>query len=213
MTTPRLSEDSLFGSTGKVAHKNRRLILRAAEKEFMTHGYKGASIARIAIESGLPRTNVHYYFSNKLELYGTVLNDIVSLWNDAFSDIKVDDDPREALSAYITAKIDYSQSNPIASRIFASEIIHGAPHLSEYLNSSFKDWITSKAAVIKSWSDQGKIDPIDPMHLLFMIWGATQQYANFGVEVEAALGRPLENKDFDAAKKTITHIILKGLGL
>nr|WP_220470280.1 TetR family transcriptional regulator C-terminal domain-containing protein [Colwellia sp. BRX8-7] len=45
------------------------------------------------------------------------------------------------------------------------------------------------------------------------IWGATQHYANFSVEIEAALDRPLTNSDFDDAKRTIKHIILKGCGM
>lgn len=213
MERPVLTRESVFGANGKVRYKNKKIILAAAEHEFMTYGFKGASIARIAKQSGLARSNVHYYFSNKLELYGTVLISIIELWNDAFSDIHPDDDPKEALSAYIDAKVEYSKTNPNASRIFASEIIHGAPHLSEYLNTDFKTWITVKASVIKSWSDQGKIDPVSPMHLLFMIWGATQQYANFGVEVEAAFGRSLTDEDYSEAKETIKHIILKGCGL
>ena len=213
MVKSKFESRDLSGVGVKVSNKNKRIILAAAEQEFVVNGYQGASVSRISITSGIPRTNIHYYFSSKLELYGAVLTGILGLWNSAFTDIKSDDDPREALSNYISSKIEYSKTNPDASRIFASELIHGAPYLSEYLKTDFKSWISEKAAVIQSWCDQGKIDPIDPMHLLFMIWGSTQQYANFGVEVEAALGRSMDDEDFELAKSTIMHIILKGCGL
>lgn len=166
----QISGDSLSNIQQRSRQANKDKILQAAGKEFMLHGYKGASIARIAMLAKLPRTNIHYYFSNKLALYGAVLTNIIDLWNEAFADIDPSDDPAQAISSYIDAKLEYSRTNPVASVIFASEILHGAPYLSEYLQTDFKAWIKAKAKVIEAWQAQGKMDKVSPYHLLFTIW-------------------------------------------
>ncbi len=201
-------------SSGRVRKKNEAVIIAAAEREFLDYGFKGASIKRIAERAGLPRANIHYYFKNKLDLYGRVLSDIVEFWNASIEDINPDDDPAEALAAYIRAKVMYSKSNPVASRIFAGELIHGAPHLMEYLQTEFRAWIGQVVAVMQSWIERGKMDAVDPLHLLFLIWGATQHYADFGVQVRAAMGKEtLSDKDFEYIAESLIHIVLKGCGL
>ena len=50
---------------GDIRKKNKALILNAAKKEFVTFGFEGASIKRIAERANIPRANIHYYFANK----------------------------------------------------------------------------------------------------------------------------------------------------
>lgn len=199
---------------GDIRKKNKILILNAAKKEFVTYGYKGASIKRIAERARIPRANIHYYFANKMELYQELLDNIVSIWNAKFDSINIGDDPKTALSAYIRSKVMYSRDDPDASRIFASEIIHGAPVLNDYLSTDFKVWIQSKVDVIQSWIEQGLIDDINPHHLLFLIWGATQHYADFHVQVLAAMDKQeMDEQSFEAIVDSITSIVLKGCGV
>ena len=200
--------------SGRIRRNNEAKILDAAEQEFSERGFGGASMDRIATQAGIPRTNVHYYFNNKLDLYIAVLTGIVDLWNEAFNQITPEDDPADALSAYIRAKIQYSKSNPRASKIFASEIIHGAPNLTAYLNKDFRIWLREKAKVIQSWIDSGKMDAVDPFYLIFLIWSSTQHYADFEVQVSSVLGKKkLSKKDYDEVTANLTHIILKGCGI
>lgn len=200
--------------SGRIRVDNEARILSAAELEFSERGFGGASMDRIASAAGIPRTNVHYYFNNKLELYISVLTGIVDLWNQAFNQIMPQDDPADALAAYIRAKVQYSRSNPMASKIFASEIIHGAPNLSAYLNKDFRTWLQEKAGVIQAWIDSGKMDPVDPYYLIFLIWGSTQHYADFEVQVSSVLGKnKLSKRDYDNVTANLTHIILKGCGI
>lgn len=154
--------------SSRIRLDNEAIILAAAEHEFAERGYGGASMDRIATGAGIARTNVHYYFNNKLELYIAVLTGIVDLWNDALNQIQADDDPEEAISAYIQAKVNYSRTNPWASKIFAIEIIHGAPNLTAYLKQDFRLWLREKAQVLQSWIDSGKMDPVDPFYMIFL---------------------------------------------
>jgi TetR/AcrR family transcriptional regulator len=149
-----------------------------------------------------------------MELYQELLSNIVSIWNSKFDSLSIDDDPKTALSAYIRSKVMYSRDDPDASRIFASEIIHGAPVLTEYLSTEFKIWVQTKVDVIQYWIKQELIDDINPYHLLFLIWGATQHYADFNVQVLAAMDKQkMDTASFEAVVDSITTIVLKGCGV
>ena len=69
----------------RIRQKNEQAILQAAEDEFARHGYKGTSMNTIAASAGLPKANLHYYFTNKLGLYIAVLSNILELWDSAFN--------------------------------------------------------------------------------------------------------------------------------
>ena len=214
MSSVDILENRRNEPAGHIRQKNQLLIIAAAEEEFLTFGFKGASMKRIAERAELPRANIHYYFKNKIDLYAAVLGDIVETWDATITQINPEDDPKETLSAYIRAKTMSSKNNPNASRIFASEIIHGAPHIGSYLKSDYRETIVKITDGIQSWIDQGKMDPVNPMHLLFMIWGSTQHYADFGVQVLAAMDKEeLTDQDFEEINTSITNMILKGCGL
>jgi len=199
---------------GRIRKQNETLILRAAEIEFAEKGFAGASMNAIAQRAGLPKANLHYYFKNKIGLYIAVLSDIIELWDETLSAITAEDDPAEVLTHYIRRKIDFSREYSLASRIFASEIISGAPNMSSYFSDNYHEWFAGRVAVFQAWIDQGKLDPITPEHLLFMIWSTTQHYADFAIQIAAALNKPEPDaEDFANATQTITHIILKGCGV
>lgn len=201
-------------SEGSIRQRNKALIFNAAKKEFVTYGFKGASIKRIAERAEIARANIHYYFKDKTDLYQQLLSNIIEVWNRDYDTFNTDNEPKQVLSAYIRAKIMYSKTDPDASRIFASELIHGAPVLHDYLNSDFKEWLNSKVAVIEAWIAQGLIDKVNPHHLLFLIWSSTQHYADFNVQVIAALNKDaMDDDDFEAVVASLTQIILKGCGI
>ena len=134
------------------------------------------------------------------------------MWNEAFQQITPDDDPAIAISDYIRAKVNYSKTNAKASKIFAREIIHGAPNLTTYLNKDFRLWLRETAEVIQHWIDNEKMDPVDPFYLIFLIWGATQHYADFEAQINVMNNdEPLSDKQFEDAKNTVVSIVLNSL--
>ncbi len=199
---------------GRIRQKNEQAIIQAAEDEFARHGFKGTSMNTIALKAELPKANLHYYFTNKLGLYVAVLSNILELWDSTFNTLNSDDDPAVALSNYIRTKIEFSRRNPQASRIFAMEIISGGQCLSEYFNQDYRTWFQGRAAVFQSWIDAGKMDPVDPVHLIFLLWGSTQHYADFATQICQVTGRSrLTKQDMEEASNNLIHIILKGCGL
>ncbi|MBU1331760.1 MAG: TetR/AcrR family transcriptional regulator [Gammaproteobacteria bacterium] len=199
---------------GRIRQKNEEAILAAAEEEFARHGFKGTSMNTIAQTVGLPKANLHYYFTNKLGLYLAVLSNILDLWDSTFNTLTVDDDPAEAMASYIRAKMEFSRRYPKASRIFAMEVISGGECLSEYFNQDYLSWFRGRAAVFEAWIAAGKMDPVDPVHLIFLLWSSTQHYADFASQVCRVTGRPrLTKQDIEHASNNLIHIILKGCGL
>lgn len=200
---------------GRIRQQNETLILRAAEVEFAEKGFAGASVHAIANRAELPKANIHYYFKNKLGLYIAVLSNIIDLWDETLGNICSTDEPAEVLKNYIDRKITFSQEYPLASRIFATEVISGAQRLQDYFSDDYHAWFSGRVAIFQQWIDQGKLDAqVRPEHLLFMIWSSTQHYADFAVQIAAALNKSSpDDEDFTAARNTLTHIILKGCGV
>ncbi len=66
---------------------------------------------------------------------------------------------------------------------------------------------------IQRWIDEGKIAPINPEYLLYMIWATTQHYADFGHQITTLNnGEPLSDEQFEDAKRNVVEIILRGIG-
>ncbi|MCJ7854469.1 TetR/AcrR family transcriptional regulator [Pseudomonas monteilii] len=199
---------------GRIRQKNEQAIIQAAEDEFARHGFKGTSMNTIALKAGLPKANLHYYFTNKLGLYIAVLSNIIELWDSTFNALSADDDPGEALSQYIRTKMEFSRRNPQASRIFAMEVISGGTCLTEYFSADYREWFRGRAAVFQAWIAAGKMDPVDPVHLIFLLWGSTQHYADFATQICQVTGRSrLTKQDMEDASNNLIHIILKGCGI
>ena len=198
----------------RIRQKNEQAILQAAEDEFARHGYKGTSMNTIAASAGLPKANLHYYFTNKLGLYIAVLSNILELWDSTFNALTAEDDPAVALTRYIRTKMEFSRRQPQASRIFAMEIISGGECLTEYFGQDYRAWFSGRAAVFQAWIDAGKMDPVDPVHLIFLLWGSTQHYADFASQICLFTGKSsLKKADFEEAADNLERIILKGCGL
>jgi TetR/AcrR family transcriptional regulator len=158
---------------GRIRERNREKILQAAEEEFALNGYKGATIQNIAERAGLPKSNVLYYFSNKTRMYSAMFDDILGRWNKVFSDVRPEHDPAEAIASFIRTKVEMSSRYPLASRLFAMEIIQGAPFLMDHLRTNMREWVRGRAEVIQHWIDDGRMADVDPVQLIFLIWSST----------------------------------------
>ena len=193
---------------------NVEKILLAAEKIFAEKGYGSTAMADIAEEVQLPRSNLHYYFTTKSELYSAVLFDLLEVWKQDALCFEMYDDPRVVLSTYIRAKMNHSRSRPHGSKVWADEIIHGAPMLGASLDESLYSWAKMKEAKIRQWVEDKRILAVEPSALLYMIWASTQHYADFSTQICRVTGRTkLTKQDMEDAGTNLIHIILKGCGV
>ena len=192
---------------------NEALILRAAEKVFAEAGFGGATMQVIADLAGLPKANLHYYFPTKEALYRRVVQDIFEIWLEAASSFDAAPGPVDGIGAYVDAKMDISRHHPFGSKVWATEVMHGAPVIQDYLETTLRDWTDGRIAVIQRWIDEGQMAPVDPRHLLYMLWATTQHYADFGHQIETLNGgRALNEAQWRAAKASVKAMILRGIG-
>ena len=191
---------------------NERMILAAAESVFAEQGFGGATIAAIAARAGVPKPNVHYYFPTKAKLYRAVVEQVLTAWLDAAASFDASDNPAAALTAYIEAKMDLAREMPLSSRIWANEIMRGAPVIQDFLDTTLTQWVRSRETVVRRWIAEGKLKPIEPKFLFYMIWATTQHYANAAHEVATLEnGRPMDAATFARAKRQVVAIILGGV--
>jgi TetR/AcrR family transcriptional regulator len=191
---------------------NERAILAAAETVFAARGFSGATMSMIAARAGSPKANIHYYFPTKETLYRAVVERVLTAWLDAARSFDASDDPKEALTAYIGAKMDLAREMPLSSQIYASEMMRGAPVVQDYLDTTLTEWVRSRSAVVMRWIAQGKLRPLEPKYLFYMIWATTQHYANAAHEM-ATLdgGKPLSDAAFEQAKRQVAQMVLFGV--
>ena len=193
--------------------ESERMIMVAAEKVFAEAGFGGATMQLIADVAGLPKANLHYYFPTKEALYRRVVQDIFQVWLKAADIFDQASGPIEGIGAYIDAKMEISRRHPAGSKVWASEVMHGAPVIQDYLETTLEQWTNGRITVIQSWIDRGLMAPIDPRHLLYMVWATTQHYADFGHQIETLNNsEPLTDAQWQAATDSVKTIILKGIG-
>ncbi len=201
------------GRRTDIRRENERLILDAAEKVFAEAGFGGATMQLIADMAGLPKANLHYYFPTKEALYRRVVQNIFEIWLDAAASFDDAAGPVEGIGAYVEAKMDISRRHPHGSKVWAAEVMHGAPVIQDYLETTLRAWTEGRMAVIQRWIDEGKMAPIDPRHLLYMLWATTQHYADFGHQIETLnSGQPLSDRQWREATESVKTIILRGIG-
>jgi TetR/AcrR family transcriptional regulator len=197
----------------EIRQQNETLILQAAEKVFAEAGFGGATMQLIADVAGLPKANLHYYFATKEDLYRRVVQNIFEIWLHAADSMDQAAGPVEGIGAYIEAKMEISRRHPDGSKVWASEVMHGAPVIQDYLETTLREWTTGRAGLIQRWIDEGKMAAVNPEHLLYMLWATTQHYADFGHQSETLNdGAPLTDQQWRAAKDSVKSMILRGIG-
>ncbi|MBU2935464.1 MULTISPECIES: TetR family transcriptional regulator C-terminal domain-containing protein [Pacificibacter] len=167
----------------RIQKKNHETILEAALDVFSRHGFRGATLDQIALASGLSKPNLLYYFPSKVSIHRALLERLMTNWLDPLYKLNANGDPVEEILAYVLRKLDMAREYPRESRLFANEIVQGAPNIADQIEGELKALVDDKAQVIKGWSEAGRIANVDPYHLIFSIWATTQHYADFDAQV------------------------------
>ncbi|MFZ4832741.1 HTH-type transcriptional regulator RutR [Rouxiella sp. Mn2063] len=192
----------------------RQVIMAAALEYFSLYGIHGTRLDQVAERADVSKTNLLYYFPSKEALYIAVLKDILDVWLAPLRAFHADQQPLDAIREYIRLKLGVSRDHPQASRLFCMEMLQGAALLKQELGGDLKQLVEDKSAIIRGWIKAGLIAPVEPLHLIFMLWATTQHYADFSVQIEAITGCTLDNDDFfEQTVTTIQHIIIEGLTL
>ena len=196
----------------RIQEENEERILNAALEVFSTYGFRGATVDQIATLAGMTKPNLLYYFRRKQDIYRAVLRRTLEMWLKPLEELSGDGDPATEITAYIDRKLEMSRDKAKESRLFAMEIIQGAPVLGDVLAGRLKALVNEKTAVIRRWIAKGDLAPVDPYHLIFMIWATTQHYADFEVQIRALTGNAIDGPEqFAHAKATLEQVFLNGM--
>ena len=196
----------------RIQREKQDVILDAALNVFSVQGYRGATIDQIAEAAGMSKPNLLYYFASKEEIHRRLLEDMLDLWLDPLRELDAAGDPIAEIRSYLRRKLEMARDFPRESRLFANEMLQGAPHAIDVLEGELKDLVDAKAQVIESWMEQGKITRTDPYHLIFSIWATTQHYADFDVQVRAVLGKDRGGDGrFEDAARYLENLFMDGL--
>ena len=172
----------------RIQKRNSDAILEAALDVFSQNGFRGTTLDQIADVAGLSKPNLLYYFPSKDAVYTALLARLLETWLDPLRAMNPKSDPMVEIMGYVQRKLQLSRDYPRESRLFANEILQGAPHIRTAIEGDLRALVDAKAAVLTHWMDQGLISPVHPVHLIFSIWALTQHYADFDVQVRAVLG-------------------------
>ena len=196
----------------RIQKEKRELILEAALEVFSAHGFRGATIDQVAEAAGMSKPNLLYYFRGKEDVHETLMQRLLDTWLAPLRELDDVGDPLTELGAYIRRKLEMARDYPRESRLFANEILQGAPRIMPMLEGELKALVDEKAAVIGGWMRAGKIAATDPYHLIFAIWATTQHYADFDVQVRAVLGPERGGEDrFEDAARFLERLFIGGL--
>ena len=203
--------------TGKrtlAVNAKKEAILNAALKTFSQYGIHGSRIEQVADLAGVSKTNLLYYYPSKEALYVAVMRNILDIWLAPLRAFREDFAPLVAIREYIRLKLEVSRDHPEASRLFCLEMLQGAPLLMAELTGDLKPLMAAKSAIITGWVEAGRLAEIDPHHLIFMIWAATQHYADFATQVEAVTGKTLQDEAFfQETVDNVQRMIIEGIRL
>ena len=153
----------------RIQKEKINIILDAALNVFSNHGFKGATIDMIAKEANLSKPNILYYFDSKDDIHSALLSKLLDKWLEPLEVISSNGDPVQEICSYVENKLEMARIFPRESRLFANEILQGAPRMLEVLSGPLKELADQKADIINSWINAGKIEPINPYHLIFSI--------------------------------------------
>lgn len=167
----------------RIQRAKRQAITEAALNVFSREGFRGATLDRIAKEAGISKPNLLYYYPSKEAIHIELMERLLSSWLEPLNQLDRTGDPVSEILAYVQRKLDLAREYPRESRLFANEILRGAPFLKPALEGPLRAQVDDVAQVFQQWMDGGRLTSMDPVQLIFSIWALTQNYADFATQI------------------------------
>jgi TetR/AcrR family transcriptional regulator len=196
----------------RIQEANEERILEAALEVFSARGFRGSTIDQVADAAGMSKPNLLYYFRTKDAIQHRLMERVLETWLAPLAGFDPDGDPLVEIRSYIRRKIEMARDFPRESRLFATEIIQGAPRILDELTGPLRELVDAKAKVIAEWQRKGRLAKCDPYHLVFSIWATTQHYADFDAQIRAVLGEDRYGEGrFEDAARFLEQLFMHGL--
>lgn len=161
-------------ATGPKAERTRATILDAAAQVFAENGYAAARLEDVAARVGIRRASIVYYFRDKRELYDAVMSDMLGELLDRYQSILGESAPLpQRIEAIIDAWVGYVAERPAVARLLLWEVADGSQDRVFAAAGRGAAVLSALTNAIQEGQRQGLFHPIDPVHFIFTIVGAT----------------------------------------
>jgi TetR/AcrR family transcriptional regulator len=190
-------------------------IAAVAVQVFAEFGYEGTSIAAVAEKAGLSKQNLMYYFPTKQALYQRVLDEVLDEWLERMEHLAAEDqEPAEVLRTYMQAKLKFSREHPWASRVYAMEVISGAP-LYGGADPAPRDAAGAQGYRGVRAVDRGGQSGADQCHpsAVCHLGDDPVLCRFFGADGAGAEPQTADRKDFDDAEQVIVDMVLAAISV
>jgi len=175
----------------------------------MERGYDGVSINDVARQAKATKALVFYYFSNKQELFETVLD---RYYQAQFKALMAAVDPaggeRERIHAGIDAYLDFIEKDPGYARLIQREVCSSSRNLekiTQYMQPLYQ-W--GQTAFGHFLSDKG---PLSKRHYFISIFGMIINYYTYSPVLEPLWGTDPLGEPALAERRRHLHIVLGGI--
>jgi len=157
----------------KIETNNERLILEAAEAEFLEKGYKSAATTAIAKRAGVTHAMLHYYFRTKENLFQRIFSQKIQMLSDIFEGIWCKELPfTDTLRLFIEEQFNFVAKNPQLPRFILNEIIANKDNrnlLLEVLAPKFSVIFQKISELLNNEITAGRVRPITLPNLMMNI--------------------------------------------
>ena len=197
----------------QAAADKRRLILDAAVKVFARQGFHACRVSDIADEAGVAYGLVYHYFSSKDEVLDTLF---LERWNVLLEVIRERDragsEPahpgRETLEAIAAFIVDSYRHDPDLMKVIIVEVTRAANSFGRTHLAKIREAYTLIAGVVTRAQATGEFrTDVTPDFAAMAFYGAIEQILT-GWILDAI---PMEEQDFDQAKRHVVRTICEGL--
>ena len=192
-------------------------ILKAAVREYATHGYHGARIARIAKAAGCNPRMIYHYFGGKEPLYVAVLDYVYATIRNREADLSLSEgDAVAGLRRLVAFTFDYFNENPDFLQITRNENMLGGRFIrrSQMIRSMSRPLTISIGKLIDRGLESGQFcyRP-DPLQLYLSIVALSAHHLNNAATLSATFGADLTDDGWRAERRNhVATIILRSVG-
>jgi len=200
---------------GERGEQTRAKILATAELLFGERGFAETRLEDVAEAVGVRRAALVYYFADKQDLYRAVLDDVFGgLARRMVTASESQSSPAERVEAMAAAWVGYVAERPAVARLYLREIANATPGRPPAIADHVKAVYDHITAVVRQGERAGAFPPVNTVHLLGMVAGATLLFT-VGVP---ALGiepsyDPLSSRELAAHREQIVRMTRGLLGL
>ncbi|HEX4086360.1 MAG TPA: TetR/AcrR family transcriptional regulator [Chthoniobacteraceae bacterium] len=195
------------------SEESRAKILAAAERVFARDGVDGARIDEIAVEAGVNKALLYYYFKSKERLYEAVIEEHLGEFNrHAFRVLQADGPADALLLEYVDLQFDFISRRRMHAPLFQQFMTRGAKPPTRLV----RDYIIPRAEALQKLlvrgMREGALRKADPFHTAASIAALVVFYFS-SAPIMKLFGRtdPYSPAGIALRKKEVRNFIRHGL--